>query len=217
LPFRDFIHGGVGVEFKLLMRMNPQADVGRSLMHPAATRTINFDETGTAEQAMRDVLGQWATEISRFGTRIAASSASGKVDARWGVLLWAPDHSQFLYFEERLEKPKPSKFYAEWSSGTHRGKRSRNLHIFERDTKKKRFSCTLPRHGAKLQPYFDIPTEQEGAIIFRVPPHRVVPFYIEHSDHERLKQLFADKSDEEIMSELLAAYVERRGISSRKS
>lgn len=29
LPFRDYIHGGLGVEFKLLCRQNPEGDVGR--------------------------------------------------------------------------------------------------------------------------------------------------------------------------------------------
>ena len=53
LPFRDYIHDGVGVEFKLLCRQNPIGDVGRSLMHPSATRTISFDENELAESARK--------------------------------------------------------------------------------------------------------------------------------------------------------------------
>lgn len=210
LPFRDFLHSGVGVEFKLLMRDSPEQDIGKSLMHPAATRTITFKADDPADRAMRTVLEQWSEQITGFEQRIAQTSTASSVDARWGVLLWAPDHSQFLYFEERLVKPDPTKYYAEWSSGTHRGKTSRNLHIFEKATKRKRFSCTLPRNGAKLQPYFDVPTKDQGAVLFKVAPHTVAPFYVERQDIEALRKLFPAKADEAIVKELFAFYLERK-------
>ena len=196
LPFRDFLYGGVGVEFKLLMRDHPKGDIGRSLMHPAATRTIDFSERDPAEKAMREVLNQWAQQIEVFEGRIARTSREGSVDARWGVLLWAPNHLQFLYFEERLDKPNPRDYYAEWSEGTHRGKKSRNLHIFERATRRKRFSSTVPRNGAKLQPYFDVPTEAQGAVVFNVEPPTVVPFFVEKKDVEEIRKLFPGQRDE---------------------
>lgn len=55
LPFRDCLHDGVGVEFKLLSKADPSGCMGKSLMHPAATRTIDFDENESAEGAMAKV------------------------------------------------------------------------------------------------------------------------------------------------------------------
>lgn len=209
LPFRDYLHNGVGVEFKLLMRTSPQDDIGRSLMHPAATRTIDFDETDPPDKAMRAVLKQWSDQIEGFEQRIAKTLKSGSVDAHWGVLLWAQDHSQFLYFEERLKKPNPADYFAAWGTGTHRGKKSRNLHIFEGATKRKRFSCTVPRNGAKLQPYFDVPSEAQGAVLFKVPPHTVAPVYVERDDIERMRKMFPGATDEDVVAKLLAFYLER--------
>ena len=178
-------------------------------MHPAATRTIDFDANDPPERAMRMVLKQWSDQIDAFEQRIAKTSKSGSVDARWGVLLWAEDHTQFLYFEEQLLKPNPADYYAEWSTGRHRGKESRNLHIFERATKRKRFSCTLPRNGAKLQPYFDVPTEAQGSILFKVPPPTVTPVYVELQDLDRIRKIFPGANDEDIVARLLAFYLER--------
>jgi hypothetical protein len=208
LPFRDYIDKGLGVEFKLLQRGAPHSDIGRSLMHPAATRTISFNPSEPAETAMNAVLSQWGAQIRAFEERIADSSPNRACDARWGILLWAPDHSEFLYFEERLQPPNPNDFTAKWISGQHRGNATRNLHIFERATGKKRFSCTLPTHGAKLQPYFDVPTVKQGAVIFRPPPHSVVPFYVNTDDSSRAREMFPEQEDEEIMSKLLAFYLE---------
>jgi hypothetical protein len=210
LPFRDYVHNGVGVEFKLLCRPNPAQDMGRALMHPSATRTINFDESGSAAAATKAVLEQWGAQIERFCERIASTSEAGTYEARWGVLLWAPDHSQFLYFEESLTKPNPRDFEGRWVDGSHRNKPTRNLHIFERETQKKRYSCTLPRNGAKLQPYFDVPTVEQGAVLFNVPPLTMAPLYVEHSDLERMRHLFPGAADEEIAAKLLAFYLEHR-------
>jgi len=206
LPFRDYIHNGVGVEFKLLCRQNPIGDVGRSLMHPSATRTISFDENESAESAKRKVLTQWGAQIGEFEERIRKTSKSGKVDARWGILLWSPDHTQFLYFEERLVKPDPSDYSARWHDGQHRGNATRNLHIFEKETGEKKFSCTLPRNGAKLQPYFDVPTEAQGAVLFELKKVDLVALYVTRPLRERLGVEFPDLSDDEIIQELLAGY-----------
>lgn len=206
LPFRDYIYQGVGVEFKLLCRENPIGDVGRSLMHPSATRTITFDPDGPAQQAMREVLTQWGNQIRMFEERIRASSPRQTVDARWGILLWSPDHTQFLYFEERLIKPDPGDFKAEWHDGSHRGKATRNLHIFERSSSKKKFSCTLPKNGAKLQPYFDIPTEAEGACLFKVEKSDLVPLYISSALRERLAKDFPGLGNDQLIEQLLAEY-----------
>ena len=210
LPFRDYLHEGVGVEFKLLCKPVPAEHMGRSLMHPSATRTINFDENDTAAAATRAVLQQWGKQIEGFRRRIAQTSASGSVDARWGVLIWASDHSQFLYFEEELEKPDHRRYEGRWVDGTHRGKPSRNLHIFEKGTDKKRFSCTLPRNGAKLQPYFDVPTIKQGAILFEAPPLTTVPLFVERADLERMREIFPGVPDEEVGAKVFSVFLEMR-------
>jgi hypothetical protein len=206
LPFRDYIHNGVGVEFKLLQRKNPIADVGRSLMHPSATRTISFDENESAEVAKRKVLTQWSEQIHQFELRVAKTSKVGATDIRWGILLWKPDHTQFLYFEERLIKPNPSDYDGRWHDGQHRGKATRNLHIYERATGEKKFSCTLPRNGAKLQPYFNVPSETEGAVHFALDKADLVPLFVSDAVREGLLKEFPNKSDNEIVQNLLAAY-----------
>lgn len=206
LPFRDYIHNGVGVEFKLLCRPNPIGDVGRALMHPSATRTISFDESEPAETAKLKVLSQWAAQIEQFEHRIAATSTTRQVDARWGVLLWSPDHRQFLYFEEKLDKPDPNNFTARWHDGRHRGNATRNLHIFDRVTGRKKFSCTLPRNGAKLQPYFTVPTVAQGAVLFELEQSDQVPLYITRALRERLSIDFPNHTDDEIIQELVASF-----------
>ena len=134
LPFRDYLHEGIGIEFKLLCKKDPSTCIGKSLMHPAATRTISFDETEPAADAMAKVFSQWGAAIDEFEERVRQTSANGEADIRWGILLWAPDHSEFLYFEERLEKPQTNDYEARWHDGNHRGKPTRNLHIFEKSS-----------------------------------------------------------------------------------
>ena len=82
LPFRDYLHDGLGVEFKVLCRKNPVSDIGKPLMHPSATRTISFSETDEAEDAKVKVLTQWASRYrSSKGAferhRPAAKATSG--------------------------------------------------------------------------------------------------------------------------------------------
>ena len=115
----------------------------------------------------------------------------------------AYDHSEFLYFEERLEKPRVEDFQARWHDGNHRGKATRNLHIFEKATGKKRFSCTLPRNGAKLQPYFDVPDVANGAHIFRPEKADVLPLFVRREDADAIEKLFPDTSSEDVIAQLL--------------
>lgn len=210
MPFRDYIHDGVGVEFKLLKRSSPSASIDNWLMHPAATRKIDFDETIPPDEAMEKVFCDWNTLINEFEERVRATSRDGRADIRWGVLLWAEDHSEFLYFEERLEKPKVENFYARWHDGQHRGQSTRNLHIFDRATGDKRFSCTLPRNGSKLQPYFRIPSIEEGAHLFRPEKNHTVPIFIGKPDLDRMLTLFPNSSTEDLFSHLLDCEEQRR-------
>lgn len=203
LPFRDYVHDGVGVEFKLLSRPSPSGSMGSSIMHPAATRQIDFDPNGTAEEAMIAIFGQWSASIQSFEQRVRKSSSRNTADLRWGVLLWAPDHSEFLYFEERLAPPEITNFTAKWHDGNHRGNPTRNLHILDRATGSKQFSCTLPRNGAKLQPYFKVPTIEQGANLFRPEPNDTVPIYIKKADADSLLKLFPDLLPHEAVNRLI--------------
>ena len=211
LPFRDYIHEGIGVEFKLLKKKNPSSYMTKWLMHPAATRKIDFDPSEAPEVAMAKVFAGWNSLIDEFEARVKATSKDGRADLRWGILLWAEDHSEFLYFEERLEKPQPEDFAAKWHEGKHRGKETRNLHIFERANPKiKRFSVTMPGNGSKLQPYFRIPTIEEGAHLFQAEQHNSVPLFVEKGDLDRLLRFFPDESPEASFGMLLDAEEARR-------
>lgn len=78
-------------------------------------------------------------------------------DMRMGWLLWQESLREFLYFEERMVKPKPAEYFAEWRErpdGRRRG--SRNLWVYESATGEKVYSITTEA-GAKIQPYFKVP------------------------------------------------------------
>ncbi len=84
-------------------------------------------------------------------------SPDAEPDMRMGWLLWQDSLREFLYFEERMTKPNPHDFVAEWrDSGGGRRKKSRNLWVFRKDTGLKVYSITTEA-GAKIQPYFTVP------------------------------------------------------------
>lgn len=78
-------------------------------------------------------------------------------DMRTGWLLWQDSLKEFLYFEEPMLPPDPSRFRAVWKeSGGGSRKRSRNLWVFDNESGRKTYSITTDA-GAKIQPYFDVP------------------------------------------------------------
>jgi len=79
-----------------------------------------------------------------------------------GWLLWKDTLEEFLYFEEKMEKPDPDLYYAEWNVTPARGARkpSKSLWVYEKDTGKKKYSVTTTA-GAKIQPYFDVPAPND--------------------------------------------------------
>ena len=181
LGFKDVIHGGLGIEFKLLKRTDPFEDPGRSLMHPAATRRITYDPRKPAGHCKDRILEQWTAAIREFEDRVRKTSARRRTDIRWGILLWAPALTKFLYFEEQMERVDPADYYAEWVHTRHRGRPTRNLHIFERRTRKKRFSVTSPEKGAKIHPYFDIPSGDQGVHRFQIEEKDERPIWVSPS------------------------------------
>jgi hypothetical protein len=204
LGFNDLLCNGLGVESKVLQRSKPFDDIGKCLMHPAATRKLNYDPTKPAEECKNAILKQWNDAITEFQSRVCATSSDGKADVRWGILLWATDLGSYLYFEERLVPVDPKDFHAQWVDAKHRGKAIRNLHIFENETKTKRYSVTLPSNGAKLQPYFDIPDQNHGAHLFQVDAADYRPIWIKADTFELLRNGLGDKTADEFLVEVLA-------------
>jgi hypothetical protein len=199
LPMRDFAHAGIGVEMKLLQRDSPLNDQGRRLMHPAATRTISFDPSEPAEICKVKVLQQFGEQITSFRGRVAEAGGTADADIRWGILLWSPNLDAFLYFEEQMTEPDPDNYRAEFVAGSHRGKPTRNLHIFDRGTGVKRFSVTMPDKGAKVQPYFDVPHVGKGAFAFAVPADDRKPLWLPEKTVKMIEETAGDQDLDEYL------------------
>jgi hypothetical protein len=167
----DVVHEGLGVEQKMLCTglRPPSSYCGSRPMHPAATRSIRVPGHDVdAEAAKDDVLQQYADLIRARSRQVASTSPAGTADLRTGWLLWQRDLSEFVYFEERLDPPDASEFFARWEKREARGRRKEtvNLWIFERATDIKRYSVTGSGAGAKIQPYFDVP-EEDHEFLYR--------------------------------------------------
>jgi hypothetical protein len=188
MGFKDFLNSGLGVEWKALGRPEPKVDQGKWLMHPAATRRIAWDPTRPEEECKNTILGQWAAAIDDFEKRVKATSLTGSADIRWGILLWRGDLGSFLYYEETMIKPNPARFTAKWIVGKHRGADTKNLGIFDVDTGQKMYSVTLPKNGSKLQPYFHIPTVEDGAYVFNVADKGERPLWVSQETYQALSE-----------------------------
>jgi hypothetical protein len=165
------MHNGLGVEHKMLCvgeGTSLMTCAGTTLMHPSATRSIRVASTDVdPNKAKDDVLAQYATLIEQRTKKVAESSPDGKADMRTGWLIWERSLTEFLYFEERMTPPDPTKFWAKWNEIAARGvrKSSKNLWIYENGTNKKRYSVTT-NAGTKIQPYFDIPAPNDPNLSF---------------------------------------------------
>lgn len=158
----DVMHEGLGVEHKMLCYrsgINLLDACGKTLMHPAATRSIRISSVeADPNEVMRDVLSQYAGLIQARQERVRVQAGRNvKPDLRTGWLLWQESLRQFLYFEEKMLPPQPDDYDAEWvARESINRKGSRNLWVYERKTGIKRYSITT-QAGAKIQPYFDVP------------------------------------------------------------
>ena len=176
----DSNHGGFGIEFKMLriarLQGKPiQGVCGTTLMHPALTRSIRIgDVNRDANAVMEDVLTQYSWLVEERTERVRENNPRGTADMRLGWLLWENDLTEFLYFEEKMGKPNPSNFYAEWHETKAKGARksSKSIWIYEKETNKKRYSVTTGA-GIKIQPYFDVPPPRDpNLVFFRVQSER---------------------------------------------
>lgn len=209
LPMRDYLHNGLGVEMKLLQRRSPLNTSRHRIMHPSATRTLLFDSSLDAETCKVQILEQFGTRIKDFRKRVAQTCSDCSPDIRWGILLWSPNVTEFLYFEEQIREPNPDKFYARFVEGKHRGNPTRNLHIFEKQTDIKRYSITMPDKGAKLQPYFDVPPIGQGAYAFTVPNDNRKPIWLAEATIEALRH--ASILNKQSIDELIVAALKKLG------
>lgn len=197
----DVNHRGLGIEFKML-RVKPKAGgdsilsfCGRTIMHPAATRSIRIGDVYADPESVKvDVLLQYRQLIDAHMNRVRDGSPDGSVDVRFGWLLWERKLREFLYFEERMCKPDPDAYYAEWHETPPRGSRkpSRSLWIYRRESGKKRYSVTTTA-GIKLQPYFDVPTAADPNLVYvRVQSEAlsedVVQLWISATTADRLRR-----------------------------
>ena len=158
----DINYDGLGVEHKML-RVNKSGsilgDCGTTKMHPSGTRSIRIPDENDPNLAMENILNQYCELVESRTQSVKEMSESGEADMRIGWLLYKGALDEFLYFEERMEKPDHKDFYAEWSITPARGtrKESRSLWVYDKDSGKKKYSVTTSA-GAKIQPYFDVPS-----------------------------------------------------------
>ncbi|WP_199306680.1 hypothetical protein [Anabaena sphaerica] len=208
----DVMYGLLGVEHKMLCyRSKPDLRdaCGTTLMHPAATRSIRIPANDTdPNEVMRDVLGQYAELINRRRERVRQQANSiGEPDMRVGWLLWQESLQQFLYFEEEMLIPNPEDYYAVWKpSGGGSRKESKNLWIYEAETDKKRYSVTTSA-GAKIQPYFDIPSPTDPniyifTVIGEVVDTGLIRVWLTEATKKELERLISSL-DTTVMSETI--------------
>jgi hypothetical protein len=189
-------------------------------MHPAATRSIRISSVeADPNEVMTDVLRQYAALIQERRRKVADDAGGREPDMRIGWLLWQSSLREFMYFEQEMLEPDPSDYFAEWrDSGGGARKSSRNLWIFERDSKQKRYSVTTAA-GAKIQPYFDVPPPNDPALYwFRVQgeelPSGLIRLWIAASTERELRRLLGGIGPERVglaISSVAAATSEEAG------
>ena len=208
----DVAHDGLGVEHKMLKDVKAGTILNRCgtrPMHPAGTRSIRPRTDLPADAAARDVLEQYAEIIEQRSNKVRATSGNGSVDMRFGWLIWKERLDEFLYFEEPMLPPNPDNYFAEWveNKGGGARKSSRNLWIFERDTGQKAYSVTTVA-GAKIQPYFQVPTPRDENLYYFVVqgvqgPHGLVEVWLTKSTAKYLELLLGDLTSDSLSRAIL--------------
>jgi hypothetical protein len=168
----DVESGSLGIESKLfccgrLRRQSITSMCGKSKMHPSATRAVELNTSATPNDAMHEIMTQYADWIASRTDRLRQGEQDAEPDMRFGWLLWEPTLSEFLYWEEPMNIPSPDDFYAEWQESNRGGNRrdSRSLWIFQKSTGEKRYSVSSTG-GTKIQPYFDVPDRRDPNLFY---------------------------------------------------
>lgn len=215
----DVVHENLGVEHKMLCVRSDQGIsemCGTTAMHPAATRSIRIPDIEDATEAAQDVLRQYAELIETRREKVRENAPGIEPDMRTGWLLWQESLREFLYWEEEMLPPNPEDYWAEWkTSGGGSRKTSRNLWVYENETDKKRYSITT-QAGAKIQPYFDVPSPKDPNL-FRF----VVQGEMLANGHVRIwisksTALFLKKLLGELNSDMVAKALEKVAAIERK-
>lgn len=178
----DVIHNGLGIEHKSLRpagNRSVRETFGMTLMHPSATRSIRVTD-GPPNKIMRDVFRQYNAFLEQRKEYVQRSCPGFDPDMRTGWVLWQSNLKDFLYFEEEMLTPDPHDYVAEWHQNPARGgrKESKSLWIFEKETRRKRYSVTTTA-GAKIQPYFDVPPSSDPNVyLFKVQGEEYKPGFV---------------------------------------
>lgn len=215
----DVIHGNLGVEHKMLCARSDQTIAefcGTTAMHPAATRAIRIPEIEDATKAARNVLQQYAELIEARREKVRETSDGNEPDMRTGWLLWQESLREFLYWEEEMLPPNPKDYWAEWkTSGGGSRRASRNLWVYENGTDKKRYSITT-QAGAKIQPYFDIPSPKDPNLYHFVVQGELLPNGLFRIWVTKSTALFLKKTLGELSSGRIAEVLEKLAAIERK-
>jgi hypothetical protein len=210
----DIMNGNQGIEQKMLRCRSGISILdacGQTFMHPSATRSIRIPSLNIdPNEAMRIILAQYADLIYARTIKVLEQSNGAKeADMRTGWLLWQDSLREFLYFEERMIIPNPDDYYGEWVERNSGGirKQSKNLWIYEKDSGKKRYSVTTEA-GAKIQPYFDVPSPKDPnlyhfIVIGEVILDDTVRIWITESTYMNLCTVIGDDLSPQFLSQLV--------------
>jgi hypothetical protein len=194
----DVVAGNLGVEHKMLRYKSVEIEeaCGTTQMHPSLTRSFRISSSDDPDTAMRSVFEQYAELVEARRSYVAEQNTTDlDVDLRIGWLLWQDSLRQFLYFEEPMSAPSPDDYFAEWKTSGREGsrrKQSKNLWIYEKSTRRKRYSVTTDA-GAKIQPYFDVPPPNDPNLyVFTVIGEHIdagnVRVWLTHRTYTELKR-----------------------------
>ncbi|MAC14059.1 MAG: hypothetical protein CL539_05185 [Alcanivorax sp.] len=210
----DVNHEGLGVEHKMLRITRTGSilqECGTTKMHPAGTRSIRLDPNGDAQDVMVDVLQQYEELIKVRTQAVLDNTKKETADMRFGWLLWKEHLDEFLYFEEPMVAPDPSRHFAIWNETPARGARksSKSLWIFDQETKEKVYSVTT-NAGVKIQPYFKVPApNDENLYHFKVQgvktPEGLIEIWLTRSTAKYLELLLGGL-DAEALSKAILSY-----------
>lgn len=208
----DINHNGLGVEHKM-SRVTKSGSIlgecGTTKMHPAGTRSIRIPDESDPNKAMKGILEQYGQLIETRTVAVKEKSDNTSADMRFGWLIWKDTLDEFLYFEESMIKPDPNDYYAIWNVTPAKGarKESKSLWIFEKSTNQKKYSITTLA-GAKIQPYFDIPSPTDPNLYHfkvrgTVADNGLVKVWLTKSTAKYLELLLGDLRSESISNAII--------------
>lgn len=147
LTLNDYLHDGVGIEWKFLKRAKPGDMLGKRIS-TCATRVVTVNGDWAADYAKDSVLEQWGGLVEDFRARAG--------DIKWGIVLYNGTFKDYLYFEKPIDTPDPALYTGQWDVTQTRGKATLSLGIYN-GAGEKEFAITLPKHGSKIYTYMSVP------------------------------------------------------------